>query len=166
LLCFRRWRVAARGARRSESIYRTTSKLWTHSKEEWSVPIEERDRESLGAPGAPPRSTEDAVTITIKRSTAGVPSSLFLAVGLGGMGLSLIVISAPGQVGNFIVHWSDMLITGLHNKLIKVGTIRKIAGPCVGSGPRASPIGRSPTNRRSNGISRGLGTGIGARTAV
>jgi hypothetical protein len=87
------------------------------------------------------------VTTTIKHSTAGVPSSLFLAVGLGGDGT--VSNRSFQRRGKWATLSFDMLITGLHNRLIKVGTIRKIAGPCVGS---AAGISNRPL----------VDTGIGA----
>jgi hypothetical protein len=132
------------------------------------MPIEVRARESLGAP---PRFTEDTVTTTIKRHTVGVPSSLFLAVGLGAMGLSLIChLGGRGKWGNFIAQWvPTLLITGVYNKLVKVaGHDPKDRRPMRGeqaAGISNRPLADEQAEQR-NLPPRGLGTGIGARTAV
>ena len=131
------------------------------------MPIEEKAREYLGAPPGP---TEDSVTKTIERYTAGVPSSIFLAVGVGAMGLSLLSqLGGRGKWGNFFAQWvPTVLILGLYNKLVKVeGHDREDRGP-----GRRRPAGIS--NRpladeqaaQRNLPPRGQGTGSSARTAV
>jgi len=53
--------------------------------------------------GTPPAPTEDEVTKSIERHTAAIPSSAFLAVALGAMGLSLVSQTAGREKwGNFI----------------------------------------------------------------
>jgi len=71
----------------------------------------------------PPRSmTEDDVTKSIERYTAGIPSSLFLAVAVGAMGLSLMgQFGGRGKWGNFIAQWvPTLLVMGIYNKLVKL----------------------------------------------
>jgi hypothetical protein len=103
------------------------------------------------------------VTTTIKHSTAGVPSSLFLAVGLGGDGT--VSNRSFQRRGKWATLSFDMLITGLHNRLIKVGTIRKIAGPCVGA---AAGISNRPLVDKQAEQRNLAGSGYGDRrpTAV
>ena len=69
-----------------------------------------------------PRPTEDQFTKTIESYTAAVPSSGYLAVAIGAMGLSLACqVAGRGKWGNFIVQWvPTWLIIGLYNKLIKL----------------------------------------------
>ena len=72
--------------------------------------------------GKPPTPTEDEVTKSIERYTAGLPSSGFLAVALGAIGLSLVCqMIGRGKWGNFIAQWvPTMLIMGVYNKLVKL----------------------------------------------
>jgi hypothetical protein len=69
-----------------------------------------------------PRSTEDQSTQTIESYTAAVPSSGYLAVAMGAMGLSLACqLAGRGKWGNFIAQWvPTWLIIGLYNKLVKL----------------------------------------------
>jgi hypothetical protein len=54
--------------------------------------------------------------------TAAVPSSAYLGVAIGAMGLSLICqMTGRGKWGNFIAQWAPTwLILGLYNKLVKL----------------------------------------------
>jgi hypothetical protein len=72
--------------------------------------------------GKPPSQTEDDVTKAIERYTAGIPSSAFLAVAVGAIGLSLLSqLAGRGKWGNFIAQWvPTLLITGVYNKLVKL----------------------------------------------
>lgn len=69
-----------------------------------------------------PRPTEDQFTKTIESYTAAVPSSAYLAVAIGAMGLSLACqVAGRGKWGNFVAQWvPTWLIIGLYNKLIKL----------------------------------------------
>jgi hypothetical protein len=69
-----------------------------------------------------PRPTEDQFTKTIESCTAAIPSSGYLAVALGAMGLSLACqVAGRGKWGNFIAQWvPTWLIIGLYNKLVKL----------------------------------------------
>ena len=69
-----------------------------------------------------PRPTEDQFTKTIESYTAAVPSSGYLAVAIGAMGLSLACqVAGRGKWGNFIAQWvPTWLIIGLYNKLVKL----------------------------------------------
>jgi hypothetical protein len=69
-----------------------------------------------------PRTTEDQFTKTIESYTAAVPSSGYLAVAIGAMGLSLACqLAGKGKWGNFIAQWvPTWLIFGLYNKLVKL----------------------------------------------
>ena len=69
-----------------------------------------------------PRPTEDQFTKTIESYTAAVPSTGYLAVAIGAMGLSLACqVAGRGKWGNFIAQWvPTWLIIGLYNKLVKV----------------------------------------------
>ena len=69
-----------------------------------------------------PDPREDIVTKGIEKYTASVPSSMYLAVALGAMGLSLAFqIAGRGKWGNFVAQWvPTWLIIGLYNKLVKL----------------------------------------------
>ena len=69
-----------------------------------------------------PRPTEDQFTKTIESYTAAIPSSGYLAVAIGAMGLSLVCeVAGRGKWGNFIAQWvPTWLIIGLYNKLVKL----------------------------------------------
>jgi hypothetical protein len=69
-----------------------------------------------------PRRTEDQFTKTIESYTAAIPSSGYLAVAIGAMGLSLACqVAGRGKWGNFIAQWvPTWLIIGLYNKLVKL----------------------------------------------
>ena len=69
-----------------------------------------------------PRRTEDQFTKKIESYTAAVPSSAYLGVAIGAMGLSLICEGVGrGKWGNFIAQWvPTWLIIGLYNKLVKL----------------------------------------------
>ena len=72
--------------------------------------------------GEPPSPTEDEFTKSIERYTAGIPSSTFLAVGIGAVALALLAqISGRGKWGNFVAQWvPTVLIMGVYNKLVKL----------------------------------------------
>ena len=72
--------------------------------------------------GGPPSHTEDEFTKGIERYTAGIPSSAFLAVGVGAIALSLLTqVVGRGKWGNFIAQWvPTILIMGVYNKLVKL----------------------------------------------
>ena len=72
--------------------------------------------------GPAPGKTEDQVTKTVEKYTAAVPSSAYLAVAIGAMGLSLLFqATGRGKWGNFIAQWAPTwLILGLYNKLVKL----------------------------------------------
>lgn len=82
----------------------------------------EKDRREHMSAEAPPKPTEDAVTKSIERYTAKIPSSMLLAIALGAMGLSLASqISGRGKWGNFVAQWVPTIIMmGVYNKLVKV----------------------------------------------
>ena len=69
-----------------------------------------------------PKPTEDQFTKTIESYTAAVPSTGYLAVAIGAMGLSLVCqLAGRGKWGNFIAQWvPTWLIIGLYNKLVKL----------------------------------------------
>ena len=68
------------------------------------------------------RKTEDQFTKTVEKYTATLPSSAYLAVAIGAMGLSLVFqATGRGKWGNFIAQWAPTwLILGLYNKLVKL----------------------------------------------
>ena len=69
-----------------------------------------------------PKATEDRFTKAIEEYTGAIPSSAYLGVAVGAMGLSLLCqITGRGKWGNFIAQWvPTWLILGLYNKLVKV----------------------------------------------
>jgi hypothetical protein len=72
--------------------------------------------------GNPPRPAEDPLTKGIERYTASIPSSAYLGVALGAMGLSLLLqAGGQGKWGNFVAQWvPTWLLFGLYNKLVKL----------------------------------------------
>ena len=73
--------------------------------------------------GGPARGkTADQFTKTVEKYTVAVPSSAYLAVAIGAMGLSLVFqATGRGKWGNFIGQWAPTwLILGLYNKLVKL----------------------------------------------
>jgi hypothetical protein len=69
-----------------------------------------------------PPPTEDQFTKTIESYTAAVPSSGYLAVAIGAIGLSLACqVAGRGKWGNFIAQWvPTCLVIGLYNKFVKM----------------------------------------------
>ena len=65
---------------------------------------------------------EDAVTKSIERQTARIPSGAMLALALGAMGVATVSqLSGRGKWGNFIAQWvPTILIMGVYNKLVKL----------------------------------------------
>jgi hypothetical protein len=95
--------------------------------------------------------TEDEVTKTIERYTAGIPSSAFLAVAVGAIGLSLLgQLGGRGKWGNFIAQWvPTLLVMGVYNKLVKLeGHDQQDRGPegrqSTGRGAGTRPEDRMP----------------------
>ena len=87
-----------------------------------------------------PRPTEDQFTKTIESYTAAIPSTGYLTVAIGAMGLSLLCeVAGRGKWGNFIAQWvPTWLIFGLYNKLVKLeGHDQSDRGG--GSGRRLAP---------------------------
>ena len=64
---------------------------------------------------------EDSFTKSLEQYTAAIPSSAYLAVAVGAVGLSLIAqLSGRGKWGNFIAQWvPTWLLLGLYNKVVK-----------------------------------------------
>jgi hypothetical protein len=64
---------------------------------------------------------EDQLTKSIEKYTAAIPSSAYLAVAAGAVGLSLLAqFTGRGKWGNFIAQWvPTWLILGLYNKVVK-----------------------------------------------
>jgi hypothetical protein len=83
--------------------------------------MENYQEASLGGEQSP-KSTEDEFTKTIEEYTASIPSSAYLGVAVGAMGLSLLCqVAGRGKWGNFIAQWvPTWLIIGLYNKMVKV----------------------------------------------
>jgi hypothetical protein len=69
-----------------------------------------------------PDPTEDQFTKSIEEYTSSLPSSAYLGVALGAMGLSLALqLRGDGKWGNFIGQWvPTWLLIGLYNKLVKL----------------------------------------------
>jgi hypothetical protein len=66
--------------------------------------------------------TEDQFTKSVEEYTAAIPSSAYLAVAIGAMGLSLFCqATGRGKWGNFIAQWvPTWLMIGVYNKLVKL----------------------------------------------
>src|SRR4029077_14232314 len=71
--------------------------------------------------GEPPALREDEITKTIEQYTAAIPSSVYLAIGVAAMAVSLIAhLTGRGKWGNFVAQWvPTWLIIGLYNKVVK-----------------------------------------------
>jgi hypothetical protein len=65
---------------------------------------------------------EDSFTRSLEQYTAPVPSSAYLAVALGAMGLSLLFqVTGRGKWGNFVAQWvPTWILFGVYNKLVKL----------------------------------------------
>lgn len=65
--------------------------------------------------------SEDLVSSSIEGVTSKIPSSAFLGLALGSMGLALACqVSGRKTWGNFIGQWAPtILILGLYNKVVK-----------------------------------------------
>lgn len=65
---------------------------------------------------------EDAYTKTTERYTASVPSSAYLGLAIGAMGLSLALqLTGREKWGHFIAQWVPaLLVIGVYNKLVKL----------------------------------------------
>lgn len=83
--------------------------------------MENYQEASLGGEQSP-KPTEDEFTKTIEEYTASIPSSAYLGVAVGAMGLSLLCqVAGRGKWGNFIAQWvPTWLIIGLYNKMVKI----------------------------------------------
>jgi hypothetical protein len=69
-----------------------------------------------------PEPTEDEFTKSVEKYTASIPSSAYLAIAVGAMGISLgLQMIGRGKWGNFIAQWvPTWLIIGLYNKVVKL----------------------------------------------
>jgi hypothetical protein len=69
-----------------------------------------------------PRTTEDTFTKTVEQYTASVPSSAYLGLAVGAMGLSLAFqLAGREKWSHFIAQWvPTLLVIGVYNKLVKV----------------------------------------------
>ena len=76
----------------------------------------------IGADQSSPQPTEDEFTKSVEEYTASIPSSAYLGIAVGAMGLSLLCqVAGRGKWGNFIAQWvPTWLIIGLYNKVVKV----------------------------------------------
>lgn len=83
--------------------------------------MENYQQTSMSA-GAAAKPSEDEFTKSIEAYTASIPSSAYLGVALGAMGLSLLLqATGQGKWGNFVAQWvPTWLIIGLYNKLVKI----------------------------------------------
>jgi hypothetical protein len=68
-----------------------------------------------------PDTKEGELTKTIEQYTASIPSSTYLAVAVGAMGISLVAqLTGRGKWGNFIAQWvPTWLLLGVYNKIVK-----------------------------------------------
>ena len=79
--------------------------------------------------------TEDQVTAAIKKVTAQVPSSVYLAAALASMAVSVsFKIAKKTDMALFIGQWAaPFLILGIYNKLVKIhGSDGTAAGELFG----------------------------------
>jgi hypothetical protein len=84
------------------------------------VNIGERAQQYLDEIGEP--EGEGTFTKMIESQTAQIPSGVYLSLGLGAVGLSLLLLMAGRkQMANFVGQWvPTVLILGLYNKLVKL----------------------------------------------
>ena len=82
----------------------------------------ENYQQSTFGDGGSVQPTEDSFTKTVEEYTASIPSSAYLGVAVGAMGLSLLCqLTGQGKWGNFIAQWvPTWLIIGLYNKVVKL----------------------------------------------
>ena len=93
--------------------------------------------------GPPSTAVEDSFTRSLEQYTAPVPSSAYLAVALGAMGLSLLFqVTGRGKWGNFVAQWvPTWILFGVYNKLVK---LEAHGGDGSGREPSAArPVGIS-----------------------
>ena len=66
--------------------------------------------------------SEDEFTKSLEKYTAAIPSTGYLAVAMGAIGLSLACqVTGRGRWGNFIAQWvPTWLIIGIYNKLVEL----------------------------------------------
>jgi hypothetical protein len=110
--------------------------------------------------GPPSSAVEDSFTRSLERYTAPIPSSAYLAVALGAMGLSLLAqVTGRGKWGNFVAQWvPTWILFGVYNKLVKLEAhgrgdrSREPAGRAVGISNR--PI-EEETDRQARVPMRG-----------
>ena len=66
--------------------------------------------------------TEDQVTAAIEKVTSQVPSSIYLALALASMAVSIsFKVAKKGENALFVGQWAaPFLILGIYNKLVKI----------------------------------------------
>ncbi len=80
-------------------------------------------RATFGEMGVQPRNRgEGELTKTIERYTSAVPSSVYLGLALGSIGLSAALHLAGRKTDSqFVGHWvPTILLLGLYNKVVKL----------------------------------------------
>jgi hypothetical protein len=94
-------------------------------------------------PGPPSGAVEDSFTRSLERYTAPVPSSAYLGVALGAMGLSLLFqVTGRGKWGTFVAQWvPTWILFGVYNKLVKLEAQGRADGG--GEASAARPVGIS-----------------------
>jgi len=72
---------------------------------------------------------EGKTTSTIDQATGRVPSVAYLGLAVASMAVSaVLVLRGRKQLGNFIGQWApSILVMGLYNKLLKVGSQGSLA---------------------------------------
>lgn len=72
---------------------------------------------------------EGTTTSAIDQATGRVPSLAYLGFAVASMAVSAaLVLRGRKQLGNFIGQWApSILVMGLYNKLLKVGSQRSLA---------------------------------------
>jgi hypothetical protein len=96
--------------------------------------------------GPPSAAVEDSFTRSLEQYTAPVPSSAYLAVALGAMGLSLLFqVTGRGKWGNFVAQWvPTWILFGVYNKLVKLEARDRGERGTGSSGARAVGISNRP----------------------
>jgi hypothetical protein len=89
---------------------------------------------------------EDTLTRSVERYTAQLPSSAFLGIAVGAIGLALLSqVGGRGKWGNFVAQWvPTILIMGVYNKLVKLEGQRRTSGS---AGAPADSRGAGISNR-------------------
>jgi hypothetical protein len=117
--------------------------------------------------GPPSAAVEDSFTRSLEQYTAPVPSSAYLAVALGAMGLSLLFqATGRGKWGNFVAQWvPTWILFGVYNKLVKLEAHDRGDGSREQSPARPAGISNRPLEEEQQHQARVPPRGSASTTA-